>query len=228
VKPLLRNVGWWVQDYCYAAYWQLRGALSRTPAERFRSGTKPPVVVLPGIYESWQFMLPLIEAIHSDGHPVYVIPGLRRNRKAVRDAAHLVAGFISAEGLRDVVIVAHSKGGMVGKFAMLRLDGEARIAHMIAICSPFSGSRYARYLPVPSLRAFSPANALTLQLAREELVNERITSIFGLFDPHIPEGSLLPGARNIQLGSGGHFRILGDAQTLRTVLHVLDDGAAQQ
>jgi hypothetical protein len=71
---------------------------------------------------------------------------------------------------------------------------------------------------LPSLRAFSPRSAVTRQLAREERVNERITSVYGLFDPHIPEGSVLPGARNIQLDTAGHFRILAHEDTIRTIL----------
>ena len=59
-----------------------------------------------------------------------------------------------------------------------------------------------------------------MQLSREGRVNERITSVYGLFDPHIPEGSMLPGARNIQLETAGHFRILAHEDTIRTILDV--------
>ena len=213
----LRALGWWIQDYCYALYWQIRGLFSRLQSACFRSGSGTPVVVIPGVYESWQFMLPLIESLHGRGHPVHVVSSLGRNLLPVPDAGEMVAAYVKGQGLRDVVIVAHSKGGLVGKYAMLKMDSEARIRGMIAICSPFSGSRYARFLPLRSLRAFSPQDALTLELAREELVNERITSIYGLFDPHIPEGSFLPGARNIELKLGGHFRILADVRTLAAV-----------
>jgi pimeloyl-ACP methyl ester carboxylesterase len=104
---------------------------------------------------------------------------------------------------------------------MLNLDPEHRIERMIAVCTPFSGSRYARYMLLPSLRIFSPRNPLTLQLAREETINSRITSIYGPFDPHIPEGSVLPGATNIELPAAGHFRILGDPETARIIVEQL-------
>ena len=71
---------------------------------------------------------------------------------------------------------------------------------------------------LPSLRALSPRSAVTVQLSREQRVNERITSVYGLFDPHIPEGSVLPGARNVPLDTGGHFRILAHPDTISTVL----------
>ncbi len=214
----LQGARWWVQDYLYALCRQLRSAASRTRAEEFRSGTRRPVVVIPGIYEDWRFMLPLVRRLHGAGHPVHVVTLLQRNRLAVPKAAGLIAAYVREQGLEDVMIVAHSKGGLIGKYVMMSLDTEARIAGMVAVCSPFSGSRYAAFMLLPSLRAFSPRNAVTVRLSREERVNERITSVYGLFDPHIPEGSVLPGARNIQLQTGGHFRILGHEDTIRTIL----------
>ncbi len=178
-------------------------------------------MVIPGVYENWQFMLPLITALHRAGHPVYVVTLLQRNRPDVPIAARLVTDHIAAARLNSAVSVAHSKGGLIGKYVMLALDPDESIDRMIAVCAPFSGSRYASYLLIPSLRAFSPRNAPTLQMAREETINHRITSIYGVYDPHIPEGSALPGARNVQLQTAGHFRILGDEHTARTILEQL-------
>ena len=215
---ILQIAGWWVQDYLYAAGRQLLGAVSRASPEEFLSGTWRPVVVIPGVYEDWRFLLPLIRRLHKAGHPVHVLSSLGRNRLAIPKAADLIAGYIRERNLTDTVIVAHSKGGLIGKFVMLQLDRERRIAGMVAVCSPFSGSRYASFMLLPSLRAFSPRSAVTMQLSREERVNQHITSVYGRFDPHIPEGSLLPGARNIQLDTAGHFRVLAHEETVRTIL----------
>jgi len=218
VSTVLRNAGWWARDYAYAVGRQLLSAVSRVSPGEFLSGARRPVVVIPGIFEDWRFMLPLIQELHAAGHPVHVVTVLQRNRLEVAKAAALIARHLQEKDLTDVLIVAHSKGGLIGKFAMLSLDPELRISRMVAVCSPFSGSRYAAYLLLPSLRALSPRSAVTLQLSREQGVNARITSVYGLFDPHIPEGSELPGARNIQLDTGGHFRILAHPDTVNLVL----------
>ena len=214
----LRVAGWWALDYVYAVGRQLRSAVSRVSPDEFLSGTGRPILVIPGIFEDWRFMLPLIRTLHDAGHPVHVVTVLQRNRLAVPKAAELIAGYLRDRDLTDTLIVAHSKGGLIGKYAMMALDPERRLVRLVAVASPFSGSRYAGFMLLPSLRALSPRSAVTLQLSREQRVNERITSIYGLFDPHIPEGSVLPGARNIQLDTGGHFRILAHEQTLKTVL----------
>ncbi len=221
ISPLQKAV-WWAQDYVYAAVCQIQGMVSRVQPGSFHHGHRSPVLIIPGVYENWQFMMPLIRAIHDEGHPVHVVTVLQRNKLDVPVAARMVAQHLEEAGLRDAAIVAHSKGGLIGKYTMLNLDPEHRISRMVTVCTPFSGSRYAKYMLLPTLRIFSPSNALTLELAREETINSRITSIYGPFDPHIPEGSILPGATNIELPAAGHFRILGDSETARIIVEQLN------
>ena len=221
----LREARWWMLDYVYASIGQTRAFLSRARPADFRSGAKAPIVIIPGVYESWQFMRPLIQILHDHGHPVHVVPALGRNRRSLADAAATVAAYLEREDLNGVIIVAHSKGGLIGKQLMTTADPADRVSAMAAISAPFGGSRYARYWVVPSIRAFAPANAALHGLGLDHRVNDRIVSIYGVFDPHIPEGSELVGARNIQLSVGGHFRILGDPRTMRAVLDAVTDAA---
>ena len=134
MSGILQAARWWAQDYLYAAGRQVLSAVSRTGPEDFLGGTGRPVVVIPGVYEDWRFMLPLVRRLHEAGHPVHVLTLLRRNRRAVPKAADLIAGYIRDRDLSDAMIVAHSKGGLIGKFVMMQLDPERRIAGMVAVC----------------------------------------------------------------------------------------------
>ena len=116
MSNLAQIAGWWARDYAYAVGRQLRSAVSRVSPDEFLSGTGRPVVVIPGIYEDWRFMLPLIEELHAAGHPVHVVTVLQRNRLAVPKAAALIADYLHERDLRDTMIVAHSKGGLIGKY----------------------------------------------------------------------------------------------------------------
>ena len=218
VRDALHNAGSWLLDYGYALLWQARTVLSRTDPARFGTGTAAPVLILPGVYERWPFMRPLIELLHEHGHPVHVVTRLGTNRRPVAESATIVADYLQSQDLHNVVIVAHSKGGLIGKYLMTQLDPGVRITRLIAISTPFSGSRYARYLVMPSLRAFSGTNPHLAALAADVSLNAKVVSIFGRFDPHIPEGSILPEAENVLIDTGGHFRILGHPDTRRQVL----------
>lgn len=210
---ILRNAGWRLADYAYAGYWQLRATFDHTSPATFASGSAAHIVVLPGVYETWRFMQPLVEQLHARGHAVHIVDTLRRNERPVADIAVAVAEFLERRELTDVILVAHSKGGLAGKLVMTGPAGE-RVRSMLAIATPFGGSRYARLMLSRTLRAFSPEDPSIVDIARQLTVNERIVSIYAAFDPHIPEGSELAGAKNVRLETGGHFRILAHPRVL--------------
>ncbi|MFK3679154.1 esterase/lipase family protein [Microbacterium sp. NPDC090218] len=210
---MLRKAGWWLADYAYAGYWQLRATFDRTDPASFSTGTAARIVVLPGVYETWKFLQPLVAAMHERGHSVHVVETLHRNRRPVVDMAQSVADFLDTHDLTDVILVAHSKGGLAGKLVMTG-PAAARVRSMLAIATPFGGSRYARLMLTRTLREFAPEDPAIVSLTRQLSVNERIVSIYADFDPHIPEGSELAGAKNVRLDTGGHFRILANPRVL--------------
>jgi pimeloyl-ACP methyl ester carboxylesterase len=210
----LRIAGWWARDYAYAVYWQARAIVGRTDPAAFQSGTLKPIVVIPGVYETWRFLEPLIRAMHDRGHPVFVVDALNWNDRSVAEAAELVSVFLAEHDLRDVVLVSHSKGGLIGKYVMSAGHEGSRVRSMLAVAAPFGGSFYARFMVLPSLRIFSPKNATILALAHDVSVNARIVSVYGEFDPHVPGGSELVGAKNVRLDTGGHFRVLAHPRVM--------------
>ncbi|MFG6504074.1 esterase/lipase family protein [Microbacterium sp. P05] len=206
---------WWARDYLYAATWQVRAFFNRTDPAVFLTGDRAAIVVLPGVYETWKFLQPAIEAMHERGHPVHVIDLLHRNDRPVVEMAARVSEYLDKHDLSDVVLFAHSKGGLVGKQVMAFGEAGRRVRGMLAVATPFGGSVYARLmLLAPTLRSFSPRDATIVALGRETAVNARIVSIYGRFDPHIPEGSELAGAKNVRLETGGHFRILSHPRVM--------------
>lgn len=210
----------WLLDYLYVAYWQIHALLFPADHRRFLKGTRPgaaPVVLIPGIWETWQFLHPIAERLHAAGHPVHRVKGFGYNHGRVPDMAQVVARYLEEHDLRGVLLVAHSKGGLIGKYLMSTSEQAWRVERMTAINTPFSGSAYARYVPVRRLRDFSPRNAGLLRLAEDQEVNRHIASVYSVFDPHIPEGSYLEGAVNIQLEAMGHFRPIGDPRLLEVV-----------
>lgn len=222
LRALAEDLVWWVRDYAYAVAGQVRAVVGRDDPDRMATGDGTPIVLLPGIYETWRFLEPLARALHDRGHPVHVVTALGGNRRPVVEAAGQVADLLRERGLDDVVLVAHSKGGLIGKHVMAFDPAGERVRAMVAVATPFGGSRYSRLMPTPSLRAFRLGDATMRALADAAAVNERIVSVFGPFDPHIPEGSELAGARNVRLAAGGHFRVLADPRVIAEVIRVAE------
>ncbi len=213
----LKIAVWWTRDYLYAARWQVRAFFSRTPPTAFLSGENTAIIALPGIYETWKFLQPLVEAAHTRGHPVHVLEVLGRSRRPVIEMADRVAAYLAGQNLTDVVLLAHSRGGLVGKQVMVGPEAH-RIRGMVAVATPFAGSFYARLMWTRSLRSLRPRDATIRSLAANADANAKIVSVYALFDPHIPGGSELAGAKNVLLDTGGHFRILAHPRVIAEVV----------
>ena len=240
VRAFARRLPWWAMDYVYAGSRQVRSVLGHRPPPAYASGVagRPAILVLPGVYETWRFLEPLATQLHADGFAVFTVPELGVNRRSIPDSARLVQAALerlaTEYGITDVIILAHSKGGLIGKSVMLdaELSGDlgevsstgapqtaaVRILGMVAVATPFAGSAYARFMPSSTLRAFSPRDAVLMGLGARRQVDERIVSIYAAFDPHIPESSILPGAHNVELPVAGHFLVLANPRVRAAVI----------
>ena len=82
-----REALWWAEDYLYVSVAWLGSHVGTDRPEDYTSGTRRPVVVVPGVYENWRFMRPLTRALHRAGHPVHVLPLLGHNLRPIADGA---------------------------------------------------------------------------------------------------------------------------------------------
>jgi pimeloyl-ACP methyl ester carboxylesterase len=202
-----RHIATRVVDYAWAYRTRIAALRGHDPAQ-LATGTRRPVLLLPGVYETWHFLEPVGEFLHGLGHPVHVVPTFGRNLRPIAEMAELAGDHVESCNLADVAIVAHSKGGLIGKTLMLADDRGSRIGCMVAIDTPFAGSDYAHLVPIRTLREFVPTHETIVTLTGNAEVNARITSIYSSWDPIIPNGSALIGATNLELPVTGHFRIL--------------------
>jgi triacylglycerol lipase len=214
------NLTSWVRDYGYALRWQANGLVRPPDPQQYRmpNPEKPAVVLLPGIYETWAFMLPVADLLRAHGYDVRAVVELGYNGGTIEDMTNLVQHHIREEGIGRCVLVAHSKGGLIGKLMLARHNEPGLINGLVALNTPFEGSPLARLLPLPAIRTFLPRSPELTELGGNHHVHQEIVSIYGRFDPHIPGGSHLPGAHNVRLETRGHFLPLGDARVHEAIL----------
>ena len=220
-RRLRDRAGVWIGDYAYALQAERRSVRSRPDPVPFEKGSERAVLLVPGVYERWEYLLPVAQALNERGHPCFIVPALQRNSIPIPEAARLAGAVLRERDLSDVVIVAHSKGGLIGKHVLAFDDPDGRVAGVVAIASPFQGSSLSRLPLTKPLREFAPGRGSIATLAAEKVINEHIVSIYPYYDTHIPSGSELAGATNIALPLTGHFRVLAEplviAETVRAV-----------
>lgn len=210
-------VRFFIRDYPWALRIRADSLREHTPPATWAHGDRATVVLLPGVYETWHFLRAIGDRLSAAGHPVVTLPALGINRAPIRETAALAWREIVRLDLRGVVLVAHSKGGLIGKHLLAVDDREQRIDRLVAVATPFGGSRRARWFADRALRDFRTDHPLIRTLAEQRAVDARITSVYPAYDPHIPEGSRLDGAVNVRIAMAGHFGLLVDPRALDAV-----------
>ncbi|WP_432510821.1 esterase/lipase family protein [Kineococcus sp. SYSU DK001] len=203
--------------------WLVRAQL-RPGRPDWSGGTAAPVLLVPGIWETWHVLRDLGDALHRAGHPVHVVPGLGTNSADLEVSAGLVRERLLALDLRGVVLVGHSKGGLIAKQVMARPDAGDRVAGLVAVATPFSGSRYATWFPAGPVRRLSPRDPAIRRLAAQTASHARTVALRPRFDPHVPReagAAPLAGAVEVELPYEGHFRLLGEPGLHEAVVHAV-------
>lgn len=216
-RSLAERVRGHASDWLYAVRGEVGHAIRPGRIDDFAVGDSAPVLLLPGVYETWEFLLPVARRVNALGHPVHVVPGFGHNRGSIPEMARRAQGYLDQQELAGVVVIAHSKGGLIGKHMMVTDDAHGRVARLIAVNTPFGGSRYARFALRRTLREFAPTGVTLAALAGRQESNARTVSIYSEEDPVIPGGSELVGATNIRLPIIGHFRVLSSPLLLETI-----------
>lgn len=183
-----------------------------------------PVVILPGVLEPWRYLLPLGRFLADEGHPVHYVRGLGFNLKDLASSAKEVLSLFDELGLANAVLVAHSKGGLIGKSVLASPALEGRARGMVSLSTPYAGSGLGgplQRLPLVSRTPFGmfiSGNPVLLSLAEERDVNEHIISLAPRWDQvTAPSSSHLPGARNLAVPASGHFRPIRSRSTWRII-----------
>ena len=215
---------------------------------------KAPVILIPGILLRWSFMKHLGDHISLAGHPVYIVPGLKSNLYSIPISAkrlrtivvrvipklghgapnlprssEIIRGFLEKYNIKGAVLVAHSKGGLIGKYLLVHNNRDHRVKGMVAIATPFSGSSLAKLISHGSFKELRGDSAILHDLASHPLVNQQIISLIPQFDNHVwaEKGSFLEGAENIVVDVSGHHKILFDKEVQDKVLESIEKISAR-
>lgn len=213
-----------VFDYLHVLYKHGRGIKMGKPPAHYLGYVqegKAPIILIPGIYERWHALSVLAEPLSRNGHPIYSINNLGYNTRSIPETARIVREFIEKENLYNVIIIAHSKGGLIGKYLLAFKNQDQRIKKVIAIATPFGGSTIVRLIPHKAIKEFHPQSHIIKLLQAHSEVNHQIVSVYGTFDNYVrPLSSCnLEGAKNIQVDVRGHNKILFDTKVKALVFH---------
>lgn len=223
----LKKIIYWTIDYAYMANgWRMMYQY-RKPPKHYLGHTisgKSPVILIQGVTLKWGFMKKLGDSISLTGHPVYIAPELGHNLGSVPAQSKIIEKIIIDNSLDEVVIVAHSKGGLIAKHLLNHSSVSPRIKKVIAIATPFHGSTLTKYLIGKPFKELRPKSETILNLSSKCDLDSKICTITPTFDNHVwhPRKSRLPTALINQTSAvRGHHKILFDSETIKAVLNLI-------
>ena len=177
---------------------------------------------IPGVWEQPMAMSAIAEDIVARGGGMRMLPRLGNMMGPVPELAKIVEDRLEERDAKDVVLVAHSKGGLVGRRVMAGPQGH-RIKAMVTLGTPFEGSPLANGILGRASRTsdLRPSAAeAEWQSQRLPQVDERITTISARWDEHVPR-TKLAGAHNLVSKAVGHIRLLTSEDSRAMLMKVL-------
>jgi hypothetical protein len=242
----------WAVDYYHMVKGSVLMTIHKEPPKHYLDYVvegKVPVVLIPGILGKWGFMKHLGDKISLAGHPVYIVPRLGYNVYSIPNSAkileatvfhlfpalgHLIPRMhmeeqsnkeiIEKENIKNVVFVAHSKGGLIGKYFLAHFNKDRKVSGMVSIATPYSGSAMARLIPLDPIRELHIDSKIIHDLESHKEVNHQIVSIIPEYDNHVwaEKGSFLDGAENIEVPVHGHHKVLFSPEVCDVVLKSIE------
>ena len=211
-----------LQDYKYLVKAQFKTINTQVPHEwRHKENPKADIVLIAGLYERWTFLKPLGEKLHQLGYRIHRVEAIRRNKQSIPSEADKLHAYLTKNQLEDVIVISHSKGGLVALYSMLEHYPTSKIIKLIAIAAPFSGSNMGRLVRVASVKELLPKSKL-IKYLNNELSNKPldVVSVFPNYDNHVwhQKGSILDFAENIEISGAGHHKVLADEDLHKRII----------
>ncbi len=132
--------------------------------------TRPPVLLLHGFTDNRSVFVLLRRALEADGlrhvEAYNYSPFTRDLRVTARHLARRVEELCDRTGQERVDLVGHSLGGLVGRYYVQRLGGDARVRTLVTLGTPHSGTQIAPFMDAhPLMRQMRPGSEVMAELA---------------------------------------------------------------
>lgn len=206
-------------EYLLIARLHLR-AMRHQPPVAWRHGDKGAIVLIPGFGEPWTFLAALAGQLNARGYQIHLVPKLNYSTQPIAECVDALHAYITQNGLRQVTLLAHSRGGLVAK---LYADAyPEHVQKIISLSTPYQGTSVGS-LYICNLKELVPRSPVIQKVLHNTAHTDKILNLYAHVDNHvIPNAhALLPGATNQEVPVIGHTRILEAPDTLTALIKFL-------
>lgn len=201
------------------------------------SATRPPALLLHGFSDNRSVFVLLRRALGAGAarhvEAYNYSPFTRDLRVTARHLARRVEELCTRTGQEQVDLVGHSLGGLVARYYIQRLGGDARVRTLVTLGTPHSGTSVAPFMDAhPLVRQMRPDSEVLAELAAPAPgCATRCVAFWSEFDALMaPVGTARiehPDLRveNVQVTGIGHLALPAHPTVIAAVLRALDGPA---
>jgi alpha-beta hydrolase superfamily lysophospholipase len=191
------------------------------PPSSWNNGKKGDIVLIHGVTEPWNFLFDIGDYLNKTGYKIHIIPELKDNSMPLISATQIVKKYILSHHFLNLILVCHSKGGLIAYDLLSDSRIDSLVKLVITISSPFHGTHVGKLHPASM--ELAPRSLVIKKLETIKTNKSKIHAIHSRIDNHsIPHSCLhLEGAHNYQLDILGHTRILVSKKTQHLISQIL-------
>lgn len=191
-----------------------------------------PIILLHGLVDNGSIFVTLRRSLRRRGFGRVITlnysPLSQDVRQVARRLSALVEQTCQETGYEKVHVVGHSLGGVIARYYVQKLGGDAHVHTLCTLGSPHTGTQAARLLPSKLVKQLRPGSDLMAELAEPAPgLQTRFLAFWSDLDELIvPKRSaklehpdLL--ARNVLLRGVGHMSLPINARVVREIATVL-------
>lgn len=175
----------WLAAHAACYPWGLTAQRRCQPADRYGFGGLPPlrrallhadiaaagtpILLVHGMVDNRSVFAPLRHSLRRRGFgPILAVNYSVFTGDVAVAAAELgrqVEALCAETGYERVHVIGHSLGGIIARWYVQRLGGDARVHTLVTLGSPHAGTAAARLLPLPVTRQLRPDSPVVRALA---------------------------------------------------------------
>ena len=206
-----------------------RGLMISDPA-----AASTPILLVHGMLDNRAIFTVLARRLRATGFNQVVTlnysPTTNDIRSAAENLAGQVEGIVARTGYERIHVIGHSLGGLIARYYVQRLGGDARVHTLVTLGSPHHGTLAAHLLPIRLGRQLRPGSDLFEELdgpapgCRTRFV-AYWSDLDQLIVPHDNARLRHPdlSATNVALRGVGHLSMPITRQIVRDVVHLLGE-----
>jgi pimeloyl-ACP methyl ester carboxylesterase len=200
--------------------------------------TRPPVILVHGLFAPRATMLPFAWALRHAGFEAHTVKLPPLNMAAVERSVGLLAArveeVLATSGAERCDLVGMSLGGLIALRYVQEPENAARVRRLIAVGTPIHGTWSAAAAVAllgplcPAGRECLPGSDMLRDLGARGLPEGiEVTAVYGSFDPVAPASRChLEGARNIEIKTLphplAHQTLIASPEAVRTLIGILE------